>query len=106
MKLNKIIYIVLITILVGSCKQEPIIPEALVPIIPEVITPTKGSADFTKFVAIGNSLTAGYQAGALFNEGQQNSLAAILAKQFSTVGGGAFNQPDIGSAKVKTRYWL
>lgn len=99
MKLNKIIYIVLITILVGSCKQEPIIPEALVPIIPEVVTPTKGSADFTKFVAIGNSLTAGYQAGALFNEGQANSLPLILSKQFSLAQGTtlAFNQPDINS---------
>ena len=97
MKLNKIIYIVLITILVGSCKQEPIIPEALVPIIPEVVTPTKGSADFTKFVAIGNSLTAGYQAGALFSEGQANSLPLILSKQFAAVGGGAFNQPDINT---------
>jgi lysophospholipase L1-like esterase len=35
--------------------------------------------------------------GALYNAGQQNSLAALLAQQFSTVGGGAFNQPDINS---------
>lgn len=56
-----------------------------------------GSADFTKFVSMGSSYTAGFQAGALFNEGQANSLAKILATQFSCVGGGAFNQPDIGS---------
>ncbi|HEX8040650.1 MAG TPA: hypothetical protein VF490_15945 [Chryseosolibacter sp.] len=56
-----------------------------------------GSADFTKFVAMGSSYTAGFQAGALFNEGQANSLPKILAAQFSCVGGGAFNQPDIGS---------
>jgi lysophospholipase L1-like esterase len=59
--------------------------------------PSKGNADFTKFVAIGNSLTAGFQAGALFNEGQANSLPKILANQFAIVGGGAFNQPDINS---------
>ncbi|HEY0771166.1 MAG TPA: hypothetical protein VGD31_12610, partial [Sphingobacteriaceae bacterium] len=58
---------------------------------------TAGSANFTKYVAIGNSLTAGFQAGALFDEGQANSLGAILAKQFECVGGGVFNQPDINS---------
>ena len=46
---------------------------------------TAGSANFTKYVAIGNSLTAGFQAGALFDEGQANSLGAILAKQFETI---------------------
>lgn len=64
---------------------------------PIIETPSAGSADFTKFVSAGNSLTAGYQAGALFNEGQANSVPAILAKQFKTVGGGDFNQPDINS---------
>ncbi len=81
---------------VGSCKQEPITLEQ--PAGPGTTPiPSKGTADFTKFVAIGNSLTAGYQANALFNEGQANSLPKILATQFATVGGGAFNQPDIGS---------
>ena len=97
MKLNKIIYIVLITILVGSCKQEPIIPEEVVPVTKDPITGTKGTADFTKFIAIGNSFVAGVQAGALFTDGQNNSLPSIMAKQFaiSGVGGGAFIQPDI-----------
>ena len=56
-----------------------------------------GSANFAKFVAIGSSYTAGFQAGALFNDGQNNSLGKILATQFSCVGGGAFNQPTINS---------
>jgi lysophospholipase L1-like esterase len=98
MKLNKFNSILILTaLLVGSCKQEPIKPEPAVVETPTPTTPSAGTANFTKFVAIGNSLTAGYQAGALFNEGQQNSLGAILAKQFATVGGGAFNQPDINS---------
>ena len=98
MKKTKIIYIALATaLIVGSCKQEPIKLEAPVVVVPPVVTPTKGTADFTKFVAIGNSLTAGFQAGALFTDGQKNSLGAILAQQFATVGGGAFNQPDINS---------
>lgn len=57
-----------------------------------------GSLDLTKFVAIGNSLGAGYQAGALFTEGQNNSLPRILATQFACAGGSpTFNQPDIES---------
>jgi hypothetical protein len=98
MKKTKLIYIALtVSLIVGSCKQEPIKLTPPEVVTPPVVTPSKGSADFTKFVAIGNSLTAGYQAGALFTEGQKNSLGAILAQQFATVGGGAFNQPDINS---------
>jgi len=52
-----------------------------------------GSADFTKFVSIGDSLTAGYADSALYLSGQENSFPAVLAEQFSTVGGGAFTQP-------------
>ncbi len=98
MKNTKYLYILLITVLlVGSCKQEPIVPEPEVPVTPDPITGTKGTADFTKFIAIGNSFVAGMQGGALFTEGQTNSLPAIMAKQFaiSGVGGGAFIQPDI-----------
>lgn len=98
MKKNKYLYFALAaSMAVASCKQEPIKPEA-----PATTTPTppsKGTADFTKFVAIGNSLTAGYQAGALFTEGQANSLPKILSTQFSLAQGAtlAFNQPDINS---------
>ncbi len=62
-------------------------------------TGTPGSADFTKYVAIGNSLTAGFMDAALYNSGQQNAFPAILAQQFQIegVGGGTFNQPDINS---------
>ncbi len=97
MKKIKYLYILLITImLVGACKQEPIVPEP--PAAPEPgPTPTKGTADFTKFVAVGNSFVAGMQAGALFTEGQNNSLPAIMAKQFAVAGGGAFVQPSINA---------
>ena len=50
-------------------------------------------------MAIGNSLTAGFQDGAIYTDGQEQSLPALLAKQFQTegVGGGDFGQPDINS---------
>jgi hypothetical protein len=54
---------------------------------------SKGSADFTKYVAIGNSLTAGFADGGLYRDGQLNSYPSILAGQFKTVGGGDFVQP-------------
>ncbi|MDZ7648778.1 MAG: hypothetical protein U5K54_17260 [Cytophagales bacterium] len=64
-------------------------------VVPPVTTGTPGSANFAKFVAIGNSFVAGVQGGALFTEGQNNSLPAIMANQFaiSGVGGGPFVQP-------------
>lgn len=94
MKTNKIASIVLLTVLlVGACKQTPIEPAP--PTLPPTEVPDPGTAVFTKFVAVGDSYVAGMQAGALFNAGQANSIPKILSAQFSTVSGGAFNQPDI-----------
>ncbi|MEQ9263887.1 MAG: hypothetical protein RLN81_01600 [Balneolaceae bacterium] len=58
-----------------------------------------GSADFSNYVAIGNSLTAGFMDAALYSSGQANSLGALLASQFAyTVDGDyTFVQPDINS---------
>jgi|SRR5690554_3542186 len=52
-----------------------------------------GSADFSRMVAVGNSLTAGYQSNALSKSGQINSIPNILAEQLKNAGGGAFKQP-------------
>jgi hypothetical protein len=34
--------------------------------------PSKGDADFTKYIAVGNSLTAGYMDAGVYREGQLN----------------------------------
>lgn len=52
-----------------------------------------GNADFSNYVSVGNSLTAGYQSNALRRVRQENSYPAILAGQMQQVGGGAFVQP-------------
>ena len=52
-----------------------------------------GSADFSNYVSIGNSLTAGYTDGALFIKGQEMSMPNLLANKFAMVGGGVFTQP-------------
>jgi hypothetical protein len=65
---------------------------------------TAGSADFSKFVSLGNSLTAGYSDNALFIEGQNASYTNIMAQKFATVGGGDFKIPfmadNIGGFKI------
>lgn len=53
----------------------------------------QGNADFSNYVAVGNSLTAGYADNALYVSGQKNSFPNILAQQFERVGGGDFTQP-------------
>ncbi|MDP4290885.1 MAG: SGNH/GDSL hydrolase family protein, partial [Bacteroidota bacterium] len=81
LKFNTIILALLV--LVSACK----------PMI-DVPAPSAGNVDFTSYVAIGNSLTSGYQDGDLFRSGQQNSYPSMLATQFNYVGRkGEFKQP-------------
>ena len=54
---------------------------------------TAGEADFSKYVAVGASFSAGFTDNALFIAGQQNSFPNILSQQFANVGGGSFSQP-------------
>lgn len=78
-----------------ECSFNPGSPNCSVECPPDA---SAGSADFSKFVAIGSSFTAGFQAGALFNDGQNTSIPALMASKFSCVGGSAtFNQPTIGT---------
>ena len=81
MKLNNIL-LLLVLALLFACKPEI-----------DDFTTTSGEADFSNYVAIGNSLTAGYADGELYKSGQENSYPAILAYQFEAAGGGDFNQP-------------
>ena len=58
---------------------------------------SSGSIDFSKFVSLGSSVTAGYMDGALYTNGQQNSYPAIIANQINLFETINFNQPDINS---------
>jgi hypothetical protein len=55
---------------------------------------SSGDADFTSYVAIGNSLTAGYMDGTVSRVGQTYSFPNLLAQKFALVGGGEFTQPS------------
>lgn len=54
---------------------------------------TAGSANFSKYVALGDSFAAGFSDGALFKKGQENSYPSLLAQQFKQAGGGDFKIP-------------
>ena len=62
---------------------------------PEVELPplSPGSADFSNFVALGSSFTAGFTDNALFSASQTFSFPNILAQKFELVAGGSFTQP-------------
>ncbi|MDU8884825.1 G-D-S-L family lipolytic protein [Yeosuana sp. MJ-SS3] len=52
-----------------------------------------GSANFSNYVALGDSNTSGMTDGALFVAGQQNSFPNLLSQKFALIGGGSFAQP-------------
>lgn len=54
---------------------------------------TSGEANFSKYIALGNSLTSGYRDGALYLDGQNESYPSMIAKQMKLAGGGEFKQP-------------
>ncbi|WP_435413453.1 G-D-S-L family lipolytic protein [Psychroserpens mesophilus] len=54
---------------------------------------TVGSVDFSNYVSIGASFTAGYSDGGLFSAAQQKSFPKLLSEQFAFGGGGNFTQP-------------
>ncbi len=60
---------------------------------PPPVEITSGTANFTTYVAVGNSLTAGFSDAALFVDGQTASYPNMLASNFALAGGGAFNIP-------------
>lgn len=52
-----------------------------------------GSADFSNYISLGNSLSAGVSDATLFKASQENSFPNILSTNFAMVGGGTFTQP-------------
>jgi hypothetical protein len=84
---NKFIYLSILALGFASC--EPEFENEI-----NSNTYSAGDADFTSYVAIGNSLTAGFMDGTVFRSGQQYSFPNLLSQQFAIVGGGEFTQPS------------
>ncbi|MEO9965082.1 MAG: hypothetical protein ABJF11_04795 [Reichenbachiella sp.] len=106
MKNLKIYTLLLVSAVIAfSCDEEDkLITDILVenPLpADEVVTGSSGDdLDLSVYVALGNSLTAGFQDGALYTDGQINSFTGLLAQQFQVegVGGGSYVFPNINSA--------
>jgi hypothetical protein len=68
-----------------------------------------GKANFETTIAIGGNYLSGYQDGAWSKEGQQKSLAALVAQQLGAVQGLVdFNQallPDGSGLGINAKYW-
>ncbi|GAC1586482.1 MAG: SGNH/GDSL hydrolase family protein [Hymenobacter sp.] len=75
---------------------------------PDIDAPTvsAGSASFSSYISVGNSLTAGTSDGGVYREGQLNSYPSILAQQFKQVGGGNFVQPLFTEAQANGSGYL
>ena len=78
-----------IVLVFSSCKPEVDLPK-----------PLKGSIDVTKYVSIGNSISAGYADNALYYDAQIVSYPNLIAHQFKMIGGGNFIQPLVPVASV------
>lgn len=63
-----------------------------------------GEADFSTYVAVGNSLTAGFQSNALYESAQEFSYPNLLARQFQGVE--QFTQPLISDPGIGGRIEL
>lgn len=77
-------------VMMAACSNDD---DATPVIIEEEIVASPGSANFSNYVAVGNSLTAGFADGALFIQGQENSFPYMLSEQFKLAGGGEFKIP-------------
>lgn len=77
-----ILFVTILSLLIFNCKKTTE-PES-----------NWGNADFTSFVAIGNSLTAGVADGALYEDSQKNSFPNLIAKMAEV--DDDFEQPIMG----------
>ena len=85
MKISNLKLYSLFTILLVSCEPE----------ISEFV-PNAGNADFSVFISVGCSQTAGFANNELYRSGQIVSIPNILSRQLLHVGGGEFRQPLMG----------
>lgn len=78
-----------IAVAITGCKPDLTVP-----------SPDKGSLDISKYVSVGNSITAGFADAALYYDGQLVSYPNLIAGQFKLMGGGDFTQPLVPAGSV------
>jgi len=75
-------WLLAVLLMVSACKKEP-----------KPVSTGSGTANFSRYIAVGNSITSGYTNSGLYLEGQQVAYPNLIARQMLTVGGGAFTSP-------------
>jgi hypothetical protein len=100
--MKKIIYLILSVLTVGlmACENEELQEQRANlnnvdsggEILPEL---TSGGLDFSNYIAVGPSFSAGQSDGSVFLASQNNSWPNIMSKEFAKAGGGVFKQPTM-----------
>ncbi|WP_171032964.1 SGNH/GDSL hydrolase family protein [Fodinibius saliphilus] len=86
---KKLLSLVILLALLSNCKDYNDLDPA---------TDDSGDADFTSYVAVGNSLTAGFQNNALYESAQKYSFPNLLARQMNK--SESFEQPLISNPGI------
>ena len=81
-----ILYLIVVSFFLSACKRDP-------------FAPSHGSADFSKFISIGDSQTAGFANNGLYNISIMASFPSVMALQMKALGGGGFDQPLFNSGQ-------
>ncbi|MSP85288.1 MAG: G-D-S-L family lipolytic protein [Flavobacteriaceae bacterium] len=86
-------WLLLVSLTFVACNNDDDTTVGEIPVSP-------GTANFTKYVALGDSFAAGFSDGALFKKGQENSYPNLLAQEFAAAGGGVFSSPFMAADNV------
>jgi lysophospholipase L1-like esterase len=89
-------WLLLVSLSFVACNNDedtPVVVEEPVAIVP-------GTANFSKYVALGDSFAAGYGDNALYKKGQETAYPNILAQQFALAGGGVFTTPFMADDNI------
>ncbi|MFW5761304.1 MAG: SGNH/GDSL hydrolase family protein [Cyclobacteriaceae bacterium] len=83
MKNINLLYSIIFILAATACSPE----------LEDVPVVQSGEADFSNYIAVGNSLTAGFRNNGLYPSAQETSYPNFIAQQMQQAGGGEFLQP-------------
>jgi len=84
--MKKLFFIILSLAIFAACERKI-----------DQLTVDPGAANFSKYIAVGDNMMAGFADGALYHTGQKFSIPNIIAGQLALAGSGDFFQPVVAS---------